>query len=154
MKIEKGRRVRLKIHLAVVGGDTLEKSTIEYIHGGGTMLPGIEDILVGLEKGAKRDGTLVAAKAFGDKRQHPKKSISRTEFPKDAEMKAGDRFMAKGPDGQDIILEVDAVTKTTVEVRFVPALADKDLRYELEVVAVTDPLPPPVPAAALKLKEE
>jgi FKBP-type peptidyl-prolyl cis-trans isomerase 2 len=41
-----------------------------------------------------------------------------------------------------------------VEVRFLHPLADKDIKYSVEVVQVSDPRPPPVPAAALELEEE
>ena len=68
MKIEKGRKVTLKVDLSVAGGQQLEKSTVEYVQGGGTMLPGLEKLLEGLETGAKREGVLKAKDAFGNPR--------------------------------------------------------------------------------------
>jgi len=45
----------MKVDLSVSGtGQQLEKSTVEYIHGGGMMLPGLEAVLEGLEKGGTR----------------------------------------------------------------------------------------------------
>lgn len=154
VNIEHGRRVRLKVHLTVVGGDTLEKSVVEYIHGGGTMLPGLEKILQGLAAGAKKDGVLKAKDAFGNPSMHPSKKMKRTDFPKDAKLKLGERFAAKGADGTtDVVLAIEKLAGDDVEVRLVHPLADKDLRYELEVISVTDPKPPPLPAKALKLDE-
>ena len=154
MKIEHGRRVRLKVHLAVVGGDTLEKSVVEYIHGGGTMLPGLEKVLQGLEAGAKKEGVLKARDAFGNPSMHPAKKMKRADFPKEAKLKLGERFAAKGTDGQtDVVLAVEKLAGDDVEVRLVHPLAEKDIRYDLEVIAVTDPKPPPLPAKALKLDE-
>ena len=154
MKIEHGRRVRMKVDLAVVGGDTLEKSVVEYIHGGGTMLPGLEKVLQGLEAGAKKNGVLKAKDAFGNPAMHPAKKMKRTDFPKDAKLTLGERFMAKGADGKtDVVLAIEKLAGEDVEVRLVHPLADKDLRYDIEVLAVTDPKPPPLPAKALKLEE-
>ncbi len=154
VNIEHGRRVRLKVHLTVVGGDTLEKSVVEYIHGGGTMLPGLEKILQGLAAGAKKEGVLKAKDAFGNPSMHPSKKMKRTDFPKDAKLKLGERFAAKGTDGTtDVVLAIEKLAGDDVEVRLVHPLADKDLRYELEVMSVTDPKPPPLPAKALKLDE-
>jgi FKBP-type peptidyl-prolyl cis-trans isomerase 2 len=154
VKIEHGRRVRLKVHLSVVGGDTLEKSVVEYIHGGGTMLPGLERVLQGLEAGAKKDGVLKAKDAFGNPSMHPAKKMKRGEFPQDAKLRLGERFMAKGPDGAtDVVLAIEKLAGDDVEVRLVHPLAEKDLRYELEVLSVTDPKPPPLPARALKLDD-
>jgi FKBP-type peptidyl-prolyl cis-trans isomerase 2 len=155
VKIAKGLRVKVKVELAIVGGETLEKSTVEYIHGGGTMLPGIEAVLEGLEKGAKRDGVLKAKDAFGNPAMHPTKKMKRTEFPKDAKLTAGDKFTAKGANGgMDIVLQIDKVGDEEVDVKLVHPLADKDIKYAAEVVQVSDPKPPPMPTAALHLEED
>lgn len=151
MKIEKGKRVTVKVDLSVVGGKSLEKSTVEYIHGGGTMLPGLEKVLVGLEKGAKREGVIKAKEAFGANPLPPKK-LKRTEFPKDANIVAGEKFAAKGSDGMNVVLLIEKVTGDDVEVRYIHPLADKDIQYSVEVVQVSDPHPPPIPAAALDLE--
>ena len=153
VKITKGVRVRMKVHLAVAGGDTLEKNVVEYIHGGGTMLAGLEKVLEGLEKGAKREGTLKAKEAFGNPAMHPIKKIKRAEFPKDAKLEVGEKLVAKGADGLNVIMHIVKVTGEEVETRLVHPLAEKDIRYEVEILAVTDPKPPPLPAKALKLEE-
>ena len=144
----------VKVDLSVVGGAALEKSTVEYIHGAGTMLPGIESVLAGLEKGAKREGVIKAKDAFGNPSMHPTKTMTRAEFPKDAKLKEGEKFTAKGVNGQDVVMVVEKSTATEVEVRLAHPLADKDLKFEVEVLAVTDPAPPPVPAQALELEED
>lgn len=153
MKIEKGRRVTLKVDLSVVNGASLEKSTLEFIQGSGTMLAGIEKILEGLEKGAKREGVLKAKEAFGATELPPKK-LKRSEFPKEAKLVVGEKFAAKGENDMNVVLKIEKVSDTEVEVRYIHPLAEKDIKYSVEVVAVTDPRPPPMPAAALELEEE
>lgn len=155
VKISAGVRVRLKIHLSVVGGETLEKSVVEFIHGGGAMLPGIETLIDGLDKGAKKTGVLKAKDAFGNPALHPTKKMKKAEFGKDAKLKAGDRFTAKGADGgADVVLAIEKITGDDVDVRLVHPLADKDLSYDLEVVGVSDPKPPPLPPKALGVTED
>ncbi|MCX5748593.1 MAG: FKBP-type peptidyl-prolyl cis-trans isomerase [Proteobacteria bacterium] len=155
MKIEKGRRVTVKVDLSVVGGASLEKNTVEYIQGSGTMLAGLEAVLAGLEKGAKKDGVLKAADAFGNKALHPMKTMKRSEFPKDVKLKEGERFTAKGvAGGMDVVLHIEKIKGDDIEVRLVHPLADKDLKYAVEVVQVSDPRPPPPPAAAMKIDDE
>ena len=153
MKIETGRRVTVRVELSVVDGGSLEKKTVEYIQGSGTMLPGLEKILTGLEKGAKCEGVLKAKEAFGAL-ELPTKKIKRTEFPKDAKLAVGERFAAKDEQKNDIVLQIEKADQDEVLVRFLHPLADKDIKYSLEVVQVSDPRPPPVPAAALELEEE
>jgi len=154
VKIEKGRRVRIRVHLAIVDGDTIEKCVVEYVHGGGTMLPGLEEVLAGQEKGAKLEGVLPAKKAFGNPALHPQKKMKRTEFPADAQLKKGERFAAKGVNGQDVVLSIEEVTSEEISVRLVHPLADRDIKYDVEVLSVMEPArPPPIPAQALKLEE-
>ena len=156
VKIEKGRRVKLKVDLSVAGGQQLEKSTVEYIQGGGSMLPGLEKLLEGLEAGAKRDGVLKAKDAFGNPAMHPLKKMKRTDFPKDAKLTEGEKLIAAGADKahMNVILQIVKISGDDVEVRLVHPLADKDIKYIVEVVQVTDPRPPPMPAKALDLEEE
>ena len=149
MKIEAGKRVRVQAMLKVVGGPVLEKSAVEYFQGGGTMLGGIEKILDGLAPGDERKGVLKAHDAFGAEDQQPKKTIARKEFPAEADLKPGSVFVAKGPGGQDINLQIVRVNKDSVETKLVHALADKDIEYELKVLSVSDPTPPPMPGDAL-----
>ncbi len=155
VKIEPGRRVTLKVDLSVVGGAQLEKSTVEYIHGSGTMLPGLEAVLVGLEKGAKRDGVIKAKDAFGNSSMHPVKKMKRTDFPAEAKLAVGERFSAQGQDDKlNVVLLIEKNDGTNIDVRLVHPLAEKDIKYAVEVIQVSDPRPPPMPAQALKLEEE
>jgi FKBP-type peptidyl-prolyl cis-trans isomerase SlyD len=156
VKIEKGRRVKLNVDLSVAGGQQLEKSTVEYVQGAGTMLSGLEALLEGLEAGAKRDGVLAAKDAFGNPNMHPLKKMKRSEFPKDAKLVAGDRLVAASADKahMNVILEIVDVGTDEVEVRLVHPLHDKDIKYAVEVVQVSDPRPPPMPVKALGLEDE
>ncbi|MBL0214314.1 MAG: FKBP-type peptidyl-prolyl cis-trans isomerase [Myxococcales bacterium] len=154
MKIEKGRRVTLKVDLSVAGGQQLEKNQVEFIQGAGAMLLGLEKVLEGLEKGAKREGVLKAKEAFGNPAMHPLKKMKRSEFPKELELKPGEQLVAKGINDLNVILRIEKVTGDDVDVRLVHPLADKDIKYAVEVVQVTDPRPPPMPGAAALLELE
>jgi FKBP-type peptidyl-prolyl cis-trans isomerase 2 len=154
VKIENGRRVTVKVELSVVGGAPLEKSTVEYIHGAGTMLPGLEAVLTGLEKGARREGVIKARDAFGNPAMHPVKKMKRGEFPRDVKLEIGEKLVAKGANDMNVVLRIEKVSGDDVDVRLVHPLAEKDLQYSAEVVQVSDPRPPPMPAQALELEED
>lgn len=154
MKIEKGKRVRAKVKLQVVGGDVIEQSVVEYFQGAGTMLAGLEKALDGKEAGAKLEGTLKPQDAFGSPDTQLKKTALRSEFPPDAKLEVGAEFAAKGANGQAVVLVVEAVSEKSVEVKLMHTLARKDISYEVEVLSVTDPTPPPIPGAILKEVDE
>lgn len=153
MQIADGKRVRLRAHLEVVGGKTLEDSVVEYIQGSGKMLPGLENLLAGLEQGARKSGVLPAGQAFGDPTLSPHKQMKRSEFPAGAQLTAGERFTAKGVNGVDVVLFIHRIQGDDVDVQLMHPLAGEDIKYDVEVLSVTDPAPPPVPAEALNLEE-
>ena len=157
MKIEKGRRVKLKVDLSVAGGQQLEKSTVEFVQGSGTMGPGIERLLESLQAGDKREGVLKAKDAFGNSAMHPLKKMKRSEFPKDAKLVEGEKLVAASADKahMNVILQIVKVSGDDVDVRLVHPLAEKDIQYSVEVVGVRPPppSPPPPPADALELTE-
>jgi len=149
VKIETGRRVRLKVRLQVVGGEVIEQSVVEYFHGAGTMLAGLETVIEGLSAGDKKEGVIAARDAFGNPAAQPTKTIPRSEFPAEAKLDKGLEFAAKAENGQDVVLKVEDVRDSQVHVRLVHPLAAKDISYQIEVIAVTDPTPPPLPASAV-----
>jgi FKBP-type peptidyl-prolyl cis-trans isomerase 2 len=153
VRIQTGTRVRIRVHLEAVGGGTIEDSVVEYVPGNGRMLPGLEEALTGLESGASKSGVLRAKEAFGNPALSPRKMMKRSEFPPEATLEAGGRFAAKGVNGVDVVLFIDRIDGEEVHVQLLHPLADKDIKYDVQVLSVTDPAPPPVPADALKLEE-
>ncbi|MEM9489262.1 MAG: FKBP-type peptidyl-prolyl cis-trans isomerase [Myxococcota bacterium] len=155
MKIAKGQRIRIKIRLAVVDGDEIEKNVVEYFQGAGTMLPGLEQELEGLEKGAAKKGVIKAENAFGNPTYQVEKPMKRSEFGDDAKLEAGTQFMAKGADSnQDVVLRIKEIDGDDVTVLLLHPLADKDIEYDVEVLSVTDPNPPPLPPEAVGASSE
>jgi FKBP-type peptidyl-prolyl cis-trans isomerase 2 len=111
-------------------------------------------VLDGLEKGAKREGVIKAQDAFGNPAMHPLKKMKRTEFPKDTNLQAGEQFVAKGTNNMNVVLRIERLSGDDVDVRLVHPLAEKDIKYSVEVVQVSDPRPPPMPGQALELEED
>lgn len=156
--VRSGQVVRLDCELRVSGGEVIESSKksgpIEYRHGSGQLLPGLESRIVGLAVGERKSGVIPAAEAFGADGGKATMTIPRAEFPKDAKVEKGARFEAKGPTGAPLTLEVVAIDTASITTKVVHPLAGKDLEYSVEVLAVRAP-PPPVPVVEeLELTEE
>ena len=149
MEIRKGNRVRIKVKLQVENGEVLEESIVEYFHGAGKMLDGLEEELQGLKAGDKKSGLIPAAKAFGGPSHQHEKQIPRTEFPADAALEVGTSFMAGGEGGQDVMLELTEVGDDVVKALLKHPLADKNIEFAVEVLSVSDPSPPPLPVDAI-----
>jgi len=145
VKIEPGKRIRIRARLSVEGGELLEDRVVEYMQGDGSMLPGLEKRLEGLGTHAELKGTIPPAEAFGNDEATPTMTIPRAEFPKDASLEIGTTFAAKGANGQDVQLVVKKVTDEAIEVKLRHPLADKTIAYDVTVLAVSVPPPPPPP---------
>lgn len=151
MKIASGLLVKLEYELAIEGGDVLESSRdrgpLQYEHGSGKMLPGLETRLEGLAEGDEKEGVIPAEEAYGAADQGlPTTMIDRSEFPKDVKLAEGTRFEASGPEGNPVTLQVMGIDDDEVTVCFIHPLADKNIRFKIKVLGVSDPsVPPPLP---------
>ena len=137
--------MRIDVELKVKGGDVIESSAksgpVEYRHGGGQMLPGLEKALDGLEAGAEKSGVLAPKDAFGTEDSQPTMKLPRAEFPKDAKIAKGERFEAKGPTGTPLVLRVIDVDDKVITAQVVHPLAGKEIEFKVKVVSVKPPLP-------------
>lgn len=154
VKIEDGKRVRIKVKLKVVDGDVIEESAAEYFQGAGTIIPGLEKALEGLEAGAEKSGVIPHTEAFDAVESLPPKQIPRAEFPEDTKLEVGSTFEAGAADGGTITFKIEKVDDKVVDVRFVHKLTGKDIEYEVTVLSVSDPTPPPMPGDAIAAEED
>ncbi len=121
-------------------GDVLDSSgaedgePIEYVHGYGMLVPGLEAALVGLKSGDKKEVTVSAEEGYGDRDEELVLEIERTEFPDGVEV--GDEFVATSPDGEEVVLHVLEVNDDGVLVDANHPLAGMTLHYEVEVTSV------------------
>lgn len=148
MQVSAGHIVRIDCELRVSGGEVIESSSktgpVEYKHGAGQILSGLESRLEGMGVGDEKSGVIPAVDAFGTPESQPKMTIPRSSFPSDAKIEIGARFEAKSPQGTPVNLEVLSVEGETISARVVHPLAGKDIEFKVKVLSVRPP-PPPVP---------
>jgi FKBP-type peptidyl-prolyl cis-trans isomerase SlyD len=165
MKVEKGFIVRMDYEVRIKDGDVIESSSnagaIEYEHGTGKMLPGLEKKLEGQSAGHEIKGEIAAVDVLGPEDGFPTSPLLKANFPKDVEMKVGATFEAKTPKGDPMLLKVVDVGADSATMRLLPVIFGKDLTFRAKILMIQDPKsgqkvvvdrkPPPPPAAALKV---
>ena len=104
---------------------------IEYVHGYGMLVPGLEAALVGLKTGDKRKIIIPAEEGYGERDEELMLEIERAEFPDGVQ--PGDEFVATSPDGDEVVLHVVEVNEDGVLVDANHPLAGMTLHYEVEV---------------------
>lgn len=151
-RIAKGIKVRVAVELKQVDGTPIESSAVDYVHGAGGMLKGLEAALEGMEANQTKEGVINAKDAFGLEEDLPTMKLPRAQFPKEEQMDPGRLFEAKDPNGRPISFKLVKLEGDQCVVRLLHPLAGKDIKYKVKVLAVTDTkaIPPP-PAEAMEL---
>src|SRR5277367_4789158 len=73
---------------------------IEYVHGYGMLVPGLEAGLVGLRIGEERDIVVPAEAGYGERDEELVMEVERSDFPDPDAVVEGDEFVAESPDGE------------------------------------------------------
>lgn len=110
---------------------------LEFLVGAGTLIPTLEKAMMGMKVGDKKSITVKAADAYGEFDKAAVREVPRVQFPKDLELKVGERYQVNGQGGP-MVVTISAMTDTTVTVDFNHPLAGKDLTFEVTIVKIRD----------------
>lgn len=142
MKIEPGKIVTISFDLCTASGEIIESSDISgpvsFMHGKGTMLPGVDAHLQGLDEGEEKTFDLQPKEAFGRVEDAPEKRIPKAEFPASVKLEPGASFEAGVPGGQTIRLQVKAVEGDEVVTAMLHPLAGQTVSMSVKVIKVRE----------------
>lgn len=166
MKIRCSTVVTLAYDITTQRGEIVETSDltgpVTIMQGQGSVLPGLDAHLSGMEAGESKSVQLPPEEAFGRSEDAPIKEIPRDEFPASHDLKAGERFEADLPAGGSVRLEIVEVMQDHVSTKILHPLADETINLDFRVIEVRDPTqrekdlgqpvlsPPPAPSEDLK----
>ena len=126
---------------------------IEYVHGYGMLVPGLEAALVGLRVGDERDVVVPAEAGYGERDESLVLEVERSEFPDPKAVEPGDEFVAESPDGDEVAMTVMEVKDDVVVVDANHPLAGMTLRYSVKVRVVRQATDEEIEHAAAELDE-
>jgi FKBP-type peptidyl-prolyl cis-trans isomerase SlyD len=114
---------------------------LEYLHGGGRLLPALERALEGKAEGDHFVATLPPKDAYGERDKALQQRVPAEEFGGVDQIEAGMCFLAHGEDGRRV--ENVMITEVNEENGFVVVdtnhpLAGMTLEFDVKVVAVRD----------------
>lgn len=109
-----------------------------YIHGGGQIVPGLENALVGLNIGAKKDITVSPEEGYGEVNPELTMTVKRSQFPGVENIHSGMQFQARGPDGHGMVFTVVNVVEDDVIIDGNHPMAGQTLHFSIEVLSVRD----------------
>lgn len=111
------------------------KEPLNYLHGAGNIVPGLEEVIEGAKVGDKKEVTVPPEKGYGDLKPELKLQLPRSQFPPDAEIKPDMQFTSD-VDGQQQVFTVERVEGDQVHVNGNHPLAGKTLHFNVEILGV------------------
>jgi FKBP-type peptidyl-prolyl cis-trans isomerase SlyD len=134
-KIEKNVVVSIAYRLTSEGVEIEETSAedpLEYLHGAGNIVPGLETALDGRKTGDKFSITLQPEDAYGEYDEEDVEVVAREDVPDDLEV--GMEVLLEDEDGELMEAYVTAINDDSVVLDFNDPLAGKVVTYEVEVL--------------------
>ena len=142
--IDDGKVVDLVYSLKNSEGEVLdsadEQNPLTYLHGAQEIVPGLESELKGLKVGDKKKVVVPPTTGYGEPDPELKLVVSRTQFPEEAEIKAGMRFKASASDNDEdeVVFTIKGVEGDKVYIDGNHPLAGETLHFDVEVLRVRD----------------
>ncbi|MEA3419148.1 MAG: peptidylprolyl isomerase [Campylobacterota bacterium] len=106
---------------------------LEFITGKGQIIPGLENALVGMNKGEDGDIMVSAADAYGDINPEALQTLPKDQF-EGIDLAEGMVLYGQGEGGQTVQVVVKSFTDDEVNVDFNHPLAGKDLMFTVTVL--------------------
>ena len=141
LKVNDGHVVSMEYTLKVDGevADTSEgRAPLEYVHGAGNIIPGLEREMVGMAVGDSKDVVVAAADGYGEEDEKAFMDVPREQFPEEIPMKVGTELQVQNQAGQPMYARIVQVEDTSVRLDFNHPLAGKELHFSVKVVGVRD----------------
>lgn len=138
MGIQNGSKVTMHYKLTVDGKtvDTSEgKDPLQYVHGQGEIIPGLEKELEGLDKGEKKQVTITPEAAYGHHDPAAIQRVPRSAFAQADNLKVGSTVRGQAGD-QIFTAVVKEITTDEITLDMNHPLAGKTLNFDIEVVEV------------------
>jgi FKBP-type peptidyl-prolyl cis-trans isomerase SlyD len=119
-----------------VDGQVLDQGDLDYLHGHGNIIQGLEEALEGKQAGDSMNVVVPPEKAYGERNEEGVMVVPLHAFPQDSEVQPGMQFYAEGQDGRPLPITVLEVNGDEVTVDSNHPLAGETLNFAVEVTGV------------------
>ncbi|MBD2815604.1 peptidylprolyl isomerase [Xenorhabdus sp. Flor] len=141
MKVAKDLVVSLAYQVRTEDGVLVDESPVsaplDYLHGRGSLISGLEKALEGREAGERFDVSVAANDAYGQYDENLVQRVSKDVFVGVEELQVGMRFLADTDMGP-VPVEITALEGDEVVVDGNHMLAGQNLKFNVEIVAVRE----------------
>ncbi len=142
MSITNGNTVKVHYRGTLDDGTQFDSSyergePIEFTVGGGSMISGFENGVIGMSTGEKKDLILYPDDAYGQINEAAIQVVPKSEFPDGFEFVKGGMLQGQTPEGQPFMAKISDIEDATVTLDMNHPLAGQTLNFSVEVVEVS-----------------
>ena len=141
--IQPGSRVRLHLEILLADGtpalSSLGEEPMELTLGDGTLAPGLEDLLMGLDAGADERILADGSELYGPRDETKTHWLPRSDFPPRLALNRGHVIAFDAPGGQEVAGILVETEPDRVRVDFNHPLAGRSLQIRAQILSVTGP---------------
>lgn len=116
-----------------------EDGPIQYLHGYGNIIPGLEAHLSGLTVGESLDVSVAAKDAYGEFDSEQIMDVPLSEFPEEICVEPGVELEMKDTEDNILFARIVSVGKSRVKLDFNHPLAGKELNFAVKIVGLRLP---------------
>lgn len=140
MAVKKGDSVKVHYKGTLSDGEVFDSSEgrepLGFTIGGGQVIEGFEDGVLGMEVGEKKTVNIPCAKAYGEHNPEMVIEAPLDQVPADLKPEVGMVLEVGGPGGEVLRTTVTALTESHIVLDANPPLAGQDLTFEIELVEI------------------
>lgn len=142
MSLELNKVVTFNYTLKDEGGAVLDstanKEPLSFMSGTSQILPRLEETLGEMLIGGKKNVKIAASEAYGEYDEKAVQNVKKEQFPAEAKVEVGIRYVANSPEGGQMPFVITDVKEQDVTVDFNHPLAGKDLEFDVELIDIRD----------------
>ena len=139
MTIQKGKQVSFDYTLSV-DGEVVDSSKggqpLEYTHGEGKIIIGLEKEMEGLKVGDEKTVEVKPEEAYGVKDPQAFRDVPKSSLPQGLEPKVDMMLQMQGPGGQALPVRISEVKDDKIVLDLNHPLAGKTLMFQVKIVEI------------------
>ena len=139
-QVKSGDKVKVHYHGKLRNGETFDSSQgrepLEFTVGGGQVIKGFDDGVMGMQVGDKRTVEIEVTDAYGEKNEDMVVEFPKEQFPPDMKPEVGMQLMMNNGQGQSFPVLVKEVREDNVLLDANHPLAGEDLIFDIELVEI------------------
>ena len=140
MAVQQGDSVKVHYKGTLNDGEMFDSSEgrepLAFTVGGGQVIEGFEEGVLGMEAGEKKTVHIPCAKAYGEHNPNMVIEAPLEQVPPDLEPEVGMMLEVGGPNGEILRTTVSKISDTHIYLDANPPLAGEDLTFEIELVEI------------------